>query len=878
MDFTRCFGCMGELSSPDAVCPRCGYDNAKDPSDPMKQASHVLPCGSVLYGRYVVGKMLGQGGFGITYIGWNMILNIPVCIKEYYPFRYAMRSATQSRLVLWGDDKESQTMRQNRERFVTEAQRAVILRDLSHVVSVWDMFYENETAYIVMDYLEGETLQSRIRRTNKTLGEKECVELLAPLMEDLEKAHRLGIIHRDIKPDNIMLREDGEPVLLDMGAAKELDRSARDENGRNENRGIDAPRLTLNAVSEGFSPKEQYRSNGNIGPWTDVYAMCATIYYCVSGSVPTESVQRDEGDRLDMRGVSPALAEVLNRGLELKPEDRIQDMGELRASLEQAVKTETDYQTAKELMARGDEGSLRSARSAFASLDGYRDAEELARECKKRIKELENGKGGRKDKGTSGGGKTPGSKLIVPIIAGALLLGAGGSYIIKQPKPTPLPVVIESAVPTPSTPTPSTPAPSTPTPSTPKETTITDNNGNVYVGQVKDGVYSGKGTMTYASGAVYTGEWKDGKFNGQGTVMYAKDNADNCVSYEGEWVDGIRCGQGTMKWKDGTIYTGEFKDNKRNGQGTMTFANGNVYTGEWKDGKFNGHGTITYAEDDAYNRVLYEGEWVDDQKNGQGTMKWKNGNVYTGEWKGNYYAGQGTFNYANGDVYTGEFKNDRRDGQGTMTFANGNVYTGEWKDDKRTGKGTYTWKETGNVYVGDFVDGKLTGLGAMLYSDGCYIGEWSGGKKNGLGIRRSQNEENVIGVWQADSPQPLSALPSEFEIIDTSEYYYIGEVKDGKRNGKGICIWRENENIYAGEWKADKQIGSGVYIWTNRDDNVYVGEFDEHWLNGQGCLRWNNGDFYIGEFQNGQITGWGTKINADGLTATGQWKDSAFLG
>ena len=322
MEFNRCYGCMRELNAPDGVCPHCGYDNIKDPLDPQKQPVHLLPCGTVLDGKYVLGRSLGQGGFGITYIGYNLKLKIPVCIKEYYPQGYATRSSTQSRMVYWLNSEDARNMRERRESFVKEAQMAVSLRNLSHVVTVWDVFYENETAYIVMDYIEGETLKNRLVRTQRPLSEKDCIALLAPVMEDLEKAHKRGIIHRDIKPDNIMLDADGEPILLDMGAAKDLGKGVQN-----------ATQSSALVVSYGFSPKEQYRTHGNIGPWTDVYAMCATIVYCVSGKLPPTPMDRDEGEAVDLSCFSPAVARVLEKGMALTVEDRIQTMGELLAAL-----------------------------------------------------------------------------------------------------------------------------------------------------------------------------------------------------------------------------------------------------------------------------------------------------------------------------------------------------------------------------------------------------------------------------------------------------------------------------------------------------------------------------------------------------------------
>lgn len=320
MELTRCFACMQELDSPGGVCRHCGFDNTKGLSG---QPAHALPCGSVLAGHYLVGKVLGQGGFGITYIGWNLSLEMPVCIKEYFPAGAAMRSASQSSCVLWGGGESAAELKRGRESFVKEARKAVKLSDLGSVVKVWDVFYENETAYIVMNYLEGETLKSWLVKRGKPLDEKSCFAFLEPVMRELDEVHKRGIIHRDIKPDNLMLRSDGKLVLLDLGAAKDL------SGGSGQS--------SYMVASQGFSPMEQYRAHGEIGPWTDVYAMCATFYYCVSGKLPPTPMDRAEGVKPDMDAFSPAVAAVLGKGLALHSKDRIQSMSELSSLLHEAL-------------------------------------------------------------------------------------------------------------------------------------------------------------------------------------------------------------------------------------------------------------------------------------------------------------------------------------------------------------------------------------------------------------------------------------------------------------------------------------------------------------------------------------------------------------
>ena len=323
MQFKRCYGCMAELDAPGQVCPACGYDNTNDPA---KQPSHVLPCGTVLNGRYIIGKTLGQGGFGITYLGYNLALELPVCIKEYFPEGAAMRSGLQSSKVYWGTSESAQNQMNSRDSFVREARKAVKLRELSAVVKVWDVFYEIETAYLVMDYIRGESLRSYLVKGDRLLGEEESFRLLEPIMRELELVHAEGIIHRDIKPDNLMRRPDGKLVLLDFGAAKDLSQGSGQS--------------SFVVASQGFSPIEQYRSKGEIGPWTDVYALCATLVYCCTGNILPTPTDRVSGEEIDLSAFSPAFRAVLEKGLAIQPAQRIQSMAELREKLAAAVNGE----------------------------------------------------------------------------------------------------------------------------------------------------------------------------------------------------------------------------------------------------------------------------------------------------------------------------------------------------------------------------------------------------------------------------------------------------------------------------------------------------------------------------------------------------------
>ncbi len=192
------------------------------------------------------------------------------------------------------------------------------------VVKVKDFFSQNNTAYIVMDYIEGETLANKLQREGP-MPLSQCVSMLAPIMHALAQVHQRGIIHRDISPDNIMVQPNGELMLLDLGAAKEIDFQQKDGSVRSSKL----------IAKDGFSPMEQYTSNGRVGSWTDVYAMSATIYYCCTGKLPPAATVRISGDSLIRQpSLRPKEFEILKKGMAIASKDRFQTMEELLRQLQ----------------------------------------------------------------------------------------------------------------------------------------------------------------------------------------------------------------------------------------------------------------------------------------------------------------------------------------------------------------------------------------------------------------------------------------------------------------------------------------------------------------------------------------------------------------
>ena len=315
MEIRRCMKCMHALAAGETFCSECGRPYGSVETEPF-----ALKPGTILDGKYLVGEMLGQGGFGITYIGFDLLLEQKVAIKEYYPMSTGMVSRENSTTVVWSSAvMQKSGMEKGFDSFLKEARKMAKLGGIPGVVGVKSVFIQNETAYIVMDFIEGETLLKKLQREGP-MDYGTCISLMTPIMQALSEVHKHGIIHRDISPDNIMVQSDGKLILLDLGAAKDLDIQGKDGN-------VQSSQMV---AKHGFSPVEQYGQAGKIGPWTDVYAMAATIYYCCTGVLPPSATDRMIEDTLTCR---PRLTkeefDVLAFCMNVLPQKRPQNMDAL---------------------------------------------------------------------------------------------------------------------------------------------------------------------------------------------------------------------------------------------------------------------------------------------------------------------------------------------------------------------------------------------------------------------------------------------------------------------------------------------------------------------------------------------------------------------
>ena len=278
MAIRRCMGCMSTYEAIDEMCPFCGYIEGT----PAKEAYHIKP-GSLLHDRYTVGRAIGFGGFGITYIAWDNKLMQKVAIKEYMPSEYATRVPGNLTVTIYDGERYTEFMT-GLQKFLDEAQRLAKFQNVPGIVRILDCFSENLTAYIVMEYLDGMTLKQYLAEHGGKLPYEEAVEFILPVLAALQAVHKEGIIHRDISPDNIFITEDGEVKLLDFGAARYA------STGYSKSLSV--------ILKPGYAPAEQYLSHGEQGPWSDVYATAATLYRMITGVVPEEALERKEKDSL----------------------------------------------------------------------------------------------------------------------------------------------------------------------------------------------------------------------------------------------------------------------------------------------------------------------------------------------------------------------------------------------------------------------------------------------------------------------------------------------------------------------------------------------------------------------------------------------------
>ncbi len=294
----------------------------------IQEPPYALPYETILHGKYLIGRVLGFGGFGITYQGMNIETNAFVAIKEYYPNGMLTRYPGTTGVEIISNPA---TYLKEKEKFLQEA-RIIFRCQNSHIVKIYSLFEENNTAYYVMEFLEGRDLMHYLKSRNGRISWDELRPIASNIMDALEIVHKEGVIHRDISPDNIYLCLDNTAKIIDFGTARSV---------------LDGRSKSV-ILKKGYAPIEQYSSKGAQGPWTDVYALGATIYRAITGVLPQEATERQHQDQLkppSMLGVSiPSRVEnAIMKAMNIREADRFNSISAFRQELFPTNKTGLSY-------------------------------------------------------------------------------------------------------------------------------------------------------------------------------------------------------------------------------------------------------------------------------------------------------------------------------------------------------------------------------------------------------------------------------------------------------------------------------------------------------------------------------------------------------
>lgn len=273
--------------------------------------AHQLPSGTYLeQNKYYIDRVLGDGGFGITYLGYDMKLERKVAIKEFYLRGYCYRNPGDTNIYTYADHRGA-TFEKMKQQYIQEGRVLAVLGEQPGVVNIYTFIEENNTAYLVMDYVEGQSLETYVKNKGGKLSVSETLSIMRPVIRALAGVHKRGVVHRDISPDNIMITYDNKVKLIDFGAARQYG----DYNSNKVQKG-------------GYSPIEQVTPQGQVGPYSDIYALCATIYTCITGTRVMRAVERAKADFLvppSAMGIAiaPQTETTILQGLAVDPAQRI---------------------------------------------------------------------------------------------------------------------------------------------------------------------------------------------------------------------------------------------------------------------------------------------------------------------------------------------------------------------------------------------------------------------------------------------------------------------------------------------------------------------------------------------------------------------------
>lgn len=664
-------------------------------------------------GRYVVEQVLGIGGFGITYYVRHVELGVHYAVKEFFISGKCVRE--NDRCTVGLQSMDPLWFAKLKKRFSDEARTMAVLNN-PHVVKVIDIFEENNTSYIVMEYVPGVTVQQIIDQRGR-MSFSDAVNCIGQLSEAVAYIHDKHILHRDIKPDNIIITPDNRVVLIDFGSAREF------VNDEVQNQTA--------IITQGYAPPEQYASTSKKGNYTDVYAVGAVFYFVITGQRPIDSASRSIERLVEPVEIVPDIPFQANRtilkAMELKPEDRYQTIENFMMDLvgkKVMQENQNTDATPKDIIGekndnkkrriwmwiiplaivvsfvaweflKTDEGTQNMAKTTKYSNSTQSQNVQVMETQGPELFDKENHRDSLSDtdnvipfdvvsQNTDGILAENTSADVVEFVATEQSNDDNSMSKNDKPYKDIKPKQEES----PKAPLADKPKQE----SKPKESLQQTNNKESHD---EDSVIEEENRSveeeTEIIWEVENKLYPEGKYSGT-MRNYSRDGFgkfvfDNGNRYEGGWKNNEMHGQGTYCFKNGDKYVGTWKNNKMQEDNVeMYFSNGDTYKGSLLKGKFNGRGTIEYNSSSATES--YVGQWKNGKRDGYGTLKMRNGDRYVGYFKNGLFDGEGTYYHASGEKYVGGFKNGKYDGKGKEYFANGNLKAeGAYKDGERIG----TW-------------------------------------------------------------------------------------------------------------------------------------------------------------------------------------------
>ena len=547
----------------------------------MSDDLRALPIGYVV-SDYRIDGVLGHGGFGITYLATDAMLNRRVAIKEYFPREFAVREGT---LIVRaaGNKEDRETFSWGLKRFLDEA-RVLALFDHPNIVAVRRFFESNGTAYLVMDYCDGVPLDELIKKKGP-LNSDQLNRLLIPILDGLERVHNANFLHRDIKPANIFIRSDGSPVLLDFGAARQ--------------EVVSHSKSVTSLATPGYAAFEQYSTHGKQGPWTDIYGLGATLYRAITGEKPQDAPDRILEDTLEpltaksLPGFDGRLLRAIDMAMEVRPNQRPQSVQQWRSQL--GIRTPEIEQM-----------EIPTQKTVVISAPIPAEPIKRVEAVDSLLKQISD---------TSSKIKPVPSTSFKPMLIGIAVLAAISlGYVVltstTHDESLVKPTVVPGSIGTSNEGTSSQPVQQ---PAIQPKNIPNCKGTNTSLWTNCFGTQSFDADSKWA-GQKYIGTFVDGKRSGDGT--YSWPNGDK---YTGQFKNNAPNGLGSFIWADGTSYVGSFKDGLKHGNGTQTLLKGGKYVGEYRNDLMDGQGTL-YKPDGS---VAVKGVWVGGQFQSQSDTQQK---------------------------------------------------------------------------------------------------------------------------------------------------------------------------------------------------------------------------------------------------------------